>query len=444
MSENKFEEIRQLKKNYINLAEIHKEERDALLKVINALSLLAPSNSAIEKEIHAVKEITLTDGDLSIPELEDAARGIRDIVVNKTAGAVDDDMVYQLEERLVESCRIIKRIMVAILDDFYPVNEDMKKAADSININCQGDISSINIREPAEKLLNLIDMLKVKISHDMGETNTVFFNLLGQVKDLEESLYREFGDDRHVRDMENFETNVEQQIGSINESFSIYKTINEIRTAVAEKLKKISALVTLKKQEEIKRAKEARENIDGLKNKIADMEQKAQRISQQARKFEKAAMRDGLTGLFSRGAFDLKFREAVLECRVNKKTFALIMFDVDKFKAINDTLGHVAGDKVLKKVAECLEETFRKDDVIARYGGDEFVALIRDVTEEIARERVAAFKKNLKKRHFVSHKAGEINLTVSAGISVFMEGDTAESVIERADRAMYSAKHQGR
>lgn len=444
MAEDKVDEIRQLKKNYINLAEIHREERDALLKVINTLGLLAPVNGAVEKDIRTLKEMISTDGDLPIPELEDAAKGIRDMIVNKTGGGIDDEMVARLEDRLVESCRIVKKIMVSILDDFYPVTEDIKKAADNINLDCQGDISGINIKEPAEKLINMIDMIKVKISRDMGETNTVFFNLLGQVKNLEESLYREFGDERQVRDMESFETNIEQQIGSITESFSIYKTINEIREAVTSKLKKIKDLVTLKKQEETRRAKEARENIDRLKNKIADMEQKAQKISQQAKKFEKAAMRDGLTGLFSRGAFDLKFREAVHECGEKNKSLALIMFDVNKFKSINDSLGHIAGDKVLKKVAECLEETFRKDDVIARYGGDEFVAFIWDITEEMAKEKVAAFNKNLKKRHFVSHKAGEINLTVSAGISVFKGGDTVESVIERADKAMYSAKQQNR
>jgi len=440
MAEDKFDEIRQLKKNYFTLAEIHKEERETLMKVINALSLLASSKAELQEEIHALKDMICTDGDLPIPELEDATKGIKDLIVNKTGGGVDEEMVDRLEDRLIESCRIIKKIMVSILDDFYPVSDDIKKAAEQINIDCQGDISGINIKEPAEKLLNLIDMIKVKISRDMGDTNTVFFNLLGQVKDLEESLYKEFGGERQLQEMENFEVNIEQQIGSITESFSIYKTINEIRDAVALKLKKITELVSLKKKDEAKKAQETRDSIARLKNKIADMEQKAQKISQQAKKFEKAAMRDGLTGLFSRGAFDLKFREAIYECKEKKKSFALIMFDVDKFKSINDTLGHLAGDKVLKKVAECLEETFRKDDVIARYGGDEFVVFIWGVAEEMAKERLTDFKKNLKKRRFVSHKAGEINLTVSAGISVFTEGDTAEHVIERADKAMYAAK----
>jgi diguanylate cyclase len=444
MAEDKFDEIRQLKKNYINLAELHKEERDALLKVINALTLLAPAKAAIEKDIQALKTMITTDGDLPIQELEEATRGIKDTIVNKTSTGIDEEMVDRLEDRLIESCRMMKKIMNSILDDFYPVTEDIKTVADNIKIDCQGDISGINIKEPAEKLLNLIDMIKVKISRDMGDTNSVFFNLLGQVKDLEESLYREFGDDRQIQEMENFETNIEQQIGSITESFSIYKTINEIRDAVGLKLKKISELVSLKKKDEARKAQDARDNITRLKKKIVDMEQKAQKISRQAKQFEKAAMKDGLTGLFSRGAFDLKFREAIYECKEKKKSFALIMFDVDKFKSINDTLGHIAGDKVLKKVAECLEETFRKDDVIARYGGDEFVAFIWGVTDEMAKERVIDFKKNLKKRHFVSHKAGEINLTVSAGISVFSEGDTAETVMERADKAMYSAKQRNK
>jgi diguanylate cyclase len=444
MTEDKFDELKQLKKNYFNLAEIHKEERDALVKVINALSLLAPSKAGIEKDIKALRESISTDGDLSISDIEEMTRGIKDSIVNKSdiyaAEDIDEEMVTRLEERLIESCRIVKRIMNSILDDFYPVTEEIRNAADSIKIECQGDISGINLKEPADKLLNLIDMIKVKISRDMGDANNVFFSLLGQVKDLEESIFKEFGGESQVREMETFEKDIGQQIGSISESFSIYKTINEIKDAVALKLKKITEIVSFKKDEEARRARAARDDIAKLKKKISDMEEKAQKISRKAKQFEKAAMKDGLTGLFSRGAFDLKIREAIYECKENKKSFSLIMFDVDKFKSINDTLGHVAGDKVLKKVAECLEETFRKDDVIARYGGDEFIAYIWDVSESMAKERVTDFNKNLKKRRFVSHKAGEINLTVSAGIASFIDGDTAESVIERADKAMYSVK----
>ena len=130
------------------------------------------------------------------------------------------------------------------------------------------------------------------------------------------------------------------------------------------------------------------------------MEKKALKMTIKAARFQKAAMRDGLTGLFSRGAFDNRLNESLKTFREKGNSFALILFDVDKFKSINDTLGHVAGDKVLKKVAECLEETFRKDDFIARYGGDEFVVLIEEFEAQKACERISSFNKNLKKRRF--------------------------------------------
>jgi len=132
MVQDKFDEIRQLKKNYFNLAEIHREEREALLRLINALSLLAPAKAGIENEIQSLKAMISTDGDLSIPELEDTTKTIKDLIVNKKAGAVEEEMVETLKARLIEACRIIKRIMASILDDFYPVTEDIKKAADSI------------------------------------------------------------------------------------------------------------------------------------------------------------------------------------------------------------------------------------------------------------------------------------------------------------------------
>ena len=96
----------------------------------------------------------------------------------------------------------------------------------------------------------------------------------------------------------------------------------------------------------------------------------------------------------------------------------------------------------MKKIAECLEESFRKDDFIARYGGDEFIVIIENIPEKLARQRIEIFNKNLKKRRFVSQKHGEINLSVSAGTTNVMEDDTIETMIDRADKAMYDSKQK--
>jgi diguanylate cyclase len=113
---------------------------------------------------------------------------------------------------------------------------------------------------------------------------------------------------------------------------------------------------------------------------------------------------------------------------------------VDRFKEINDTFGHLAGDKILEKVGQSLNETFRENDFLARYGGDEFVVLIERLTEKMAHQRIANFRKNLAKKHFVSHKKGEITISVSAGIAVARSEDIPESLLDRADQAMYKEK----
>jgi diguanylate cyclase len=173
---------------------------------------------------------------------------------------------------------------------------------------------------------------------------------------------------------------------------------------------------------------------------MVEAEKAAFEMAKRAEEFHTAAMKDGLTRLYNRKALDLKLSSALEGLSQGGSPFALILFDVNEFKSINDTFGHVAGDKVLQKVAEILNETFRKGDFIARFGGDEFAAIIGGMNEEMARERISSFRKNLGKIRFTSHKLGDIRVNVSAGIAIARGEDTAESLLNRADKAMYEEK----
>lgn len=438
MAKGKGDEISRLKNDYFELIELRREEREALARVINTFGLLASSQIEIAEDIRNIKEMILPDGELSLDEIDTEIRKIKEKIIEKESD--QPDQLDDLTNRLIESCRIIKRIMAAILEDFYPMTEEMQEAAQKIIIDCKGDIGQVELKKPSENLLNFIDRIKIKISDDFKEINSVFFILLEQIKELEKSLSVEFGGEMPLKEIEYFEMKINREVGSIAQSFDVCTTISEVKKLVVEKLKNIKDIVSLRKKEETKKHQVARENIANLNKKIVEVEKKARKMAKKAERFQEAAMKDGLTGLFSRSAFDVKIEEAMKTFKERGISFSLILFDVDRFKSINDTLGHVAGDKVLKKIAECLEETFRKDDFIARFGGDEFVVVIEDFAEDMARERILKFNKNLKKRRFVSHKAGEVKLTVSAGIATVMEKDTLESVIERADKAMYEIK----
>jgi diguanylate cyclase (GGDEF)-like protein len=162
-------------------------------------------------------------------------------------------------------------------------------------------------------------------------------------------------------------------------------------------------------------------------------------------KRRKSVFSDDLTGVANRRAF---FEAAELELTRNRRTprpTALILFDADNFKRINDRYGHPAGDCVLRQLGMALSSTFRQVDVVARVGGEEFAVLLPSSTMEGA-AAVAERLRVLVESQPVICEGVSIACTVSAGIAAIDEGETIDldTLIKRADRALYAAKANGR
>jgi diguanylate cyclase (GGDEF)-like protein len=174
--------------------------------------------------------------------------------------------------------------------------------------------------------------------------------------------------------------------------------------------------------------------LTGFSTRIADLEEQLAESEQQA-----AA--DALTGLANRAVFDRTLKELAGRAGSN---FSLALIDVDNFKTINDTWGHLAGDQVLIAVGQGLRSAFRAEDLVARHGGDEFAVIIKDVGMRQAETRMlSAIDALAANRPFTD--AGEtIVFSLSAGIAEFSAGDTTRSVIQRADAALYDAKRRGK
>jgi diguanylate cyclase (GGDEF)-like protein len=159
---------------------------------------------------------------------------------------------------------------------------------------------------------------------------------------------------------------------------------------------------------------------------------------------ETLAFRDALTGLPNRALFQHRFQEAVLASESLGEMFGLIMIDVDHFKDINDTLGHDAGDELLKRLAGMLQHAFRSNDTVARLGGDEFAVILRGLHGEADMLRPIAKLQDLL-RQPIEH-AGR-SFTASASIGAALHGDPDADpahMIKNADIALYRAKEAGR
>lgn len=166
-------------------------------------------------------------------------------------------------------------------------------------------------------------------------------------------------------------------------------------------------------------------------------------ITEQKQKLELLATTDFLTGLANRRHFLEKAQQEISRCQRGAKRFAVILFDIDHFKKVNDTYGHECGDKVLTGVARCLTETLRAHDVAARWGGEEFVCLLPE-TDTSGAGHVAEKIRRTVENYRHDCERHNLTITVTLGVSVYNGSCTIEECIHQADHCLYTGKAQGR
>ncbi|MFA6191556.1 MAG: diguanylate cyclase [Sulfurimonas sp.] len=158
------------------------------------------------------------------------------------------------------------------------------------------------------------------------------------------------------------------------------------------------------------------------------------------REYQTIASTDSLTGLYNRYKFSELYLSSLLAMRQRHNDMSLIILDIDLFKKVNDTYGHNAGDKVLVQVSHALLKTLRNIDIVCRWGGEEFVVLLPTASLENAYSLAEKIRTHIEELEIdvVGH------ITASFGVAQVLESDDMQSVIDRADKALYLAKESGR
>ena len=181
-----------------------------------------------------------------------------------------------------------------------------------------------------------------------------------------------------------------------------------------------------------------------LRNANQVLQLQIERIELLQEQLQEQAVRDSLTNLFNR-----RYLEETLEVEFARATrsvssLAILMMDCDGLKNINDTYGHKAGDDFLVLVANVIRESIRAGDIACRYGGDEFVVVLNNVSQGIASERAENLRNRLTTEP-IFHGTEKINISISIGIAMFpAHGTFGETLLHKADQALYHAKHMGK
>ncbi len=217
-------------------------------------------------------------------------------------------------------------------------------------------------------------------------------------------------------------------LSGTQEMLNGYADINELKHIITNILSNTQTLSLTSHELKAELEKSTRE-IEQLKSELAIVKE--------------ISRTDGLTGLLNRRSFD---QELTKVCKQQPLNTSLALFDLDHFKHLNDTMGHIVGDKVLQYFSQLLKKYAGKQHLAARYGGEEMVMIIFNKSSEEVLTLANTIRVELSEAKLRHKKDNSIigPVTVSIGISFFQAGDTANSFIDRADQALYTSKETGR
>ncbi len=186
------------------------------------------------------------------------------------------------------------------------------------------------------------------------------------------------------------------------------------------------------------------DEVFSAQEQVKCAEQKIESLKSELGQLRGLVQTDQITGAFNRRGLDDIFKREAARADRNAQSLGVVLIDLDNFKQINDNFGHQYGDSVLINLVNIAKETLRPSDIVARFGGEEFVILLPDVEMEDALTIIQRLQNNLAKNFSIQVDKQSMPVTFSAGIALRSFGEQQNSVISRADKALYQAKRTGK
>lgn len=276
------------------------------------------------------------------------------------------------------------------------------------------------------------------------ELESFFVALTDRLRDLDSGLKKTAALNAAGQDStQQMDAAVHAEMQGIQTSIHASTDLAELKGAIAARLDAIDRHLQDFHTREQQRHGEAQQTIAELSDKVAVLENNGDELRKHLEASRQQAMRDVLTGIANRHAYEDRLAAEVARSKRYATPLSMVVWDIDNFKMINDNYGHAAGDRVIKVVAQMLADNIRETDFVARFGGEEFVLLMPQTELEAAGQVADKLRIDIQNTPFHFRDTG-VTVTISAGIAQYQADETAASLFERADAALYKAKEAGR
>ncbi|NRR30043.1 GGDEF domain-containing protein [Oxalobacteraceae bacterium] len=336
-------------------------------------------------------------------------------------------LCYQIELKsgdTNEQQELLLRLFKLLLENVSELLDDdswLRGQIDAVQNLISGPIDQRALEEATRSLKEVI-YKQGQLKHSLSDVKLTVKNMMMTFIDRLGQVAASTGD-------------FHEKIGGYSEKISKADNISDLNQILDEVLRETRLVQT-----EALRARDkmvlARQEVQDAENRIHTLEAKLQHLSELVRE-------DQLTGSLNRRGLDDVFERETARSDRRGTPLCIAMLDLDDFKRLNDTYGHIAGDAALKHLVKIVKDTLRSMDVIARFGGEEFLILLPETTVEAAAQTMTRLQRELTK-HFFLHDNEKVLITFSAGVALRQPNEDQGSLVKRADAAMYQAKQTGK
>jgi diguanylate cyclase len=328
--------------------------------------------------------------------------------------------------------------------DTLSLPSDLSEQVEALKDKLGAGLSDHAVAPALTAIANLISAMRQQMEVENRELQDFLRQLTENLKEIDLNLAGAKNQHRAAVDSgREFDAVVHAHVKDIETTVDDAPEASQLKQQIQVRLDAIRQHLEQYRQSEESRQQQLEEQLAHLNKRIHNMESEGEQLRQRLQEKHQQAVRDPLTGLYNRLAFDERLAQEIARWKRYGQPLVLMIIDIDNFKSVNDSYGHKAGDKALLLIAKQLTDNLRESDFLARLGGEEFVVLMPET--ELGSAILAADKLRSAVEHCQFHYQGkQVAITISGGLAQLHLDEDSDNLFQRADDALYRAKAAGR
>ncbi len=331
--------------------------------------------------------------------------------------------------------RLVDRIVILprLADRANDLRHDVADAGDLVALAACGD-----------RLADLVNEQRIGLQREIDALQAVLRHVTGRLDEMSQYMSRELADQSTGEaNGQALDASVAHEMRLLGEAALEIDDMHELRERVNQSLETISLCFRDFRDREGIRLTAYRERAERMRLRIEQLETERNTLQRSLEREHELAQTDTMIGMPNRLAYEKRIEAAFESWQATMRPLSIAAIDIDHFKSINDTYGHTAGDAVLRIIGQALLKHIRPCDFVARYGGEEFIVIFDGADEAESLQVCERLRGKI--QHLAFHASRQpVRVTASIGLTQFRPGDTPQSVFDRADLALYTAKNGGR